>query len=125
MIIPQQTYKEFWDNLEKYDEGRDKVKKIKLQSLRRKYELMFMEEDQKVVDYFSKLITMVNQMKACGETITKQHIVEKVMKNLSPRIDFIVVPNQESKDVKAMKIKEPESYLEAHEPESYSLRSYI
>jgi hypothetical protein len=36
------------------------VKQIKLQSLRRKYELMLMEEDQKIVDYFSKLMDVVN-----------------------------------------------------------------
>jgi len=64
--------KEAWNILEKYHEGDDKVEQIKLQSLRRKFELMQMEDEQKIVDYISKLINVVNQMKACGEVVTNQ-----------------------------------------------------
>jgi len=69
---------------------------IKLQSLRRKFELVQMEEEQKIVEYIFKLINIVNQMKACGEAMTDQQIVEKIMKTLSSRFDFIVVAIQES-----------------------------
>lgn len=31
-----------------------------------------MEEDQKIAYYFSRLITMVNQMKACSDVVTDQ-----------------------------------------------------
>jgi hypothetical protein len=48
------------------------VKQVKLQSLRRKYELMLMEEDQKITEYSSKLMIVVNQMKACGEDFSDQ-----------------------------------------------------
>lgn len=46
--------KETCDILEKYDKG----DKVKLQSLRRKYELM--QENHKINYYFSKLIDRVN-----------------------------------------------------------------
>jgi len=42
--------------MENYHNGGEKVKQVKLQSYRRKYEMMQMEEDQKVSDYFSKMI---------------------------------------------------------------------
>jgi hypothetical protein len=58
--------------LAKYYDGGDKVKQVKLQSLRRKYELMLMEEDQKITEYSSKLMIVVNQMKACGEDFSDQ-----------------------------------------------------
>ena len=76
---------------------------------------MQMEDDQKIAEYISKLINLVNQMKACGEAMTDQQIVEKIMRTLSPRFDFIVVAIQESKDVKTLKIEELQSSLEAHE----------
>jgi hypothetical protein len=44
--------KEAWDILEKYHDGGEKVKQVKLQSLRRKYEMMQMEDEQKIGDYF-------------------------------------------------------------------------
>jgi len=55
------------------------VKQVKLQSYRRKYEMMQMEEDQKVSDYFSKMIEIVNLMKNCGENISDQMEVEKIL----------------------------------------------
>ncbi|MCI41122.1 F-box protein, partial [Trifolium medium] len=67
---------------------------------------MLMEEDQKIADYFSKLMTVVNQMKTCGEEFTDQQINEKVMRTLTSKFDFIVVAIQESKDVRTMRIEE-------------------
>jgi archaellum biogenesis ATPase FlaH len=60
------------------------VKQIKLQYLRRKFELMQMEEEQKIADYISKLVNVVNQRKAFIETISDQQIVEKIMRTISP-----------------------------------------
>jgi len=76
---------------------------------------MQMEDDQKIAEYISKLINIVNRMKACGEVMIDQQIIEKIMRTLSSRFDFIVVAIQESKDVKTLKIKELQSSLEAHE----------
>ncbi|PNX79166.1 retrovirus-related Pol polyprotein from transposon TNT 1-94, partial [Trifolium pratense] len=59
--------KEAWDILVKYHDGGDKVKQVKLQSLRRKYELMLMEDDQRIADYCSKLMVVVNQMRTCED----------------------------------------------------------
>lgn len=97
--------KEAWDVLERYHEGDVKVKQITLQSLRIKFKLMQMEDEQKIVEYIFKLINVVNQMKPCGEAIPDQQIIEKIMRTLSSRFDFIVVAIQESKDVKTLKIE--------------------
>jgi len=65
------------DILEKYHDGGDKVKQIKLKFLIKMYELMLMEENHKFVDYFARLITMVNQMNVYGEAIVEQEVVER------------------------------------------------
>jgi len=74
------------------------VKQVKLQSYRRKYEMMQMEEDQKVSDYFSKMIEIMNLMKNHGENISDHMVVEKVLRSLSQKFDFIVVAIQEAKE---------------------------
>ncbi|PNY02359.1 F-box protein [Trifolium pratense] len=107
--------KEVWDILEGYHTGGDKVKRVKLQAYRRQYESLQMEEDQKVSDYFSKLLAIMNQMQTCGETITDQMVVEKVLRSLNPKFDFIVVAIEEEKDITTVKIKELQSSLEAQE----------
>jgi hypothetical protein len=61
---------------------------------------MSMEEDQRINDYFTKLLFMVNQMKASGEDTLAQQIVGKIMRSLTSKFYFIVVAIQEAKDVK-------------------------
>ncbi|GAU43485.1 hypothetical protein TSUD_91950 [Trifolium subterraneum] len=107
--------KEAWDILESYHEGGAKVKKVKLQAYRRQYESMVMEENQKVSDNFSKVLALVHQMQNCGETITDEMVVEKVMRSLTPGFDYVVVAIEYSKDTSTMKIEELQSALEAHE----------
>jgi len=34
-----------------------------------------MEKDNKIADYFSNLIVMVNQMKTCDENVTGQQVI--------------------------------------------------
>ncbi|XP_019438997.1 PREDICTED: uncharacterized protein LOC109344700 [Lupinus angustifolius] len=109
------TAKDAWDILTRSHYGGDKIKKVKLQTLRRQYELLQMEESDKVGDYFTKVITITNHMKGRGETVTDLMIIEKIMRSLPQKIDYIVVAIEESKDVSIMKIKELQSSLEAHE----------
>ncbi|KAK2439455.1 putative mitochondrial protein [Trifolium repens] len=107
--------KEAWDILQAYHDGGEKVKQVKLQSYRKSYEMMQMEDDQKVSDYFSKLLAVVHQMQTCGENITDKMVVEKVLRSLNQKFDFIVVAIQESHDISDMKIEALQSSLEAHE----------
>ncbi|XP_019433850.1 PREDICTED: uncharacterized protein LOC109340583 [Lupinus angustifolius] len=109
------TSKEAWDILIRSHSGGDKIKKVKLQTLRRQYELIHMEESDKVGEYFTNVLTITNQMKGCGEVITDLMIIEKIMRSLPQKFDFIVVAIEESKDVSSMKVEELQSSLEAHE----------
>ncbi|KAF1867349.1 hypothetical protein Lal_00049778 [Lupinus albus] len=108
------TAKEAWDILVRSHDGGVKIKKVKLQTLRKQYELTQMEENDKVKDYFTKILTLTNLMKGCGEVITDL-IIEKVMRSLPQRFDYIIVAIEESKNVTFMKIEELQSSLEAHE----------
>ncbi|XP_019423028.1 PREDICTED: uncharacterized protein LOC109332500 [Lupinus angustifolius] len=114
-IAGVKTAKEAWDSLEKSYEGAAKIKKVKLQTIRRKYELLQMEESDTISDYLTKILTLTNQMKACGEEVRDQSVVEKMLRTLTPKYDHIVVAIEESKDLEAYKFEELQSSLEAHE----------
>ncbi|WVZ25062.1 hypothetical protein V8G54_003606 [Vigna mungo] len=62
-----------------------------------------------------QVLSITNQMKRCGESISDVMVVEKIMRSLPQRFDYIVVAIQESKDTGKMKIEELQSSLEAHE----------
>ncbi|CAL0302420.1 unnamed protein product [Lupinus luteus] len=109
------TAKEAWDSLEKSHEGADKIKKVKLQTLRRKYELLQMEENESVSAYLAKILSLTNQMKACGKVFKVKFVIEKVLRTLTPKYDHIIVAIEESKDLENYKLEELQSSLEAHE----------
>lgn len=54
-------------------------------------------------------------MKTCGELISEQKIMEKILLRLTPQFDHIVVAIDESKDLEELKVEEPQNSLEAHE----------
>lgn len=72
--------KESWDILEKYFGGVEKVKKVRLQTLKRTYEMLHMEESESVFDFFTRVIRMVNQIKMYGEVLTSTSIVANILR---------------------------------------------
>ncbi|KAK2386221.1 hypothetical protein QL285_060140 [Trifolium repens] len=114
-IADSETAKAAWDTLIRCYGGDASVKKVKLQSLRKQYENLNMKNNEKVPEYISRMILITNEMKACGETLSEQVIIEKVLRSLTPQFDYIVVAIEHSKDLSTIKVEELQSSLEAHE----------
>ncbi|XP_017431733.1 uncharacterized protein LOC108339095 [Vigna angularis] len=114
-ISKADTAKEVWDILVKtYGDG-DKNKKIKLQELRRQFEILIMDEDETVAEYFDKVQELVNKLRACKDAISDVYIVDKILRTLTPRFDHVVVAIEEARNLETMEIKELLHSLEAHE----------
>lgn len=114
-IADVKSSKEAWDTLENSYKGGAKILKVRLQALRRQFELLQMEENETVAEYFIKIQSLVNQMKSNGEKMEDLKIVEKVLRSLQSKFDHIVVAIEESKNLDVMTIEELQSSLEAHE----------
>jgi hypothetical protein len=52
-------------------------------------------------------------MKSCGETFTTRTIVEKVLRTLNSKFDFIAVALEESKNLDVLKLEELQGSLES------------
>ncbi|XP_019434427.1 PREDICTED: uncharacterized protein LOC109341078 [Lupinus angustifolius] len=114
-IAATKNSQEAWGILEKCNKGAEQLKKVRLSTMRRQYELMQMESQERVAQYFNRIITHTNAMKACGELISDQNIVEKFLRTLSPCFDHIVVAIEEYKKLKEIRVEELQGSLEAHE----------
>jgi hypothetical protein len=114
-IASATSSKQAWEILSNAHGGGDKVKKVRLQALRRQYELLGMMDKESIGDFFTRLQTLVNTMKNLGEQISDQQVIEKVLRTLNPQFDHIVVAIEESKDLSTMSVNELQSSLEAHE----------
>jgi len=103
-ISKASTVEEAWDILSAGYGNSGKIKKVKIQSLRRQYELLAMGEQEIVVDCFSRLQILVNDMRNCDESMEDSRIVEKVLRTLTSRFEHIVVAVEESKDLESMTV---------------------
>ena len=64
---------------------------MRLQTLRRQYELLQMENTDTIDVYINKVLALTNQMKTNGETHSEQAKVEKILRSLTLIFEHVVV----------------------------------
>ncbi|XP_026384929.1 uncharacterized protein LOC113280533 [Papaver somniferum] len=107
--------KEAWDGLVSYYTGSDKVKKVRLQTLKRKYKLLQMETTETISYFFSKTLNLVNEMKANGDTVEDSIVVEKILRSLPEKFEAKVTSIEECNTAATMTFNELLGSLQAYE----------
>jgi gag-polypeptide of LTR copia-type len=95
--------------------GADRVKQVRLQTLRGELESMKMKETESVSDYITCVQAVVNQLIRNGETLTDARVVEKILRSLTDNFENVVCVIEESKDLAKLTVDELAGSLEAHE----------
>jgi hypothetical protein len=72
--------------------GNERVRKSLLQKLRRDFEILEMNESEKVEEYFKRVLTITNKMRSNGETMTESKVVEKILRTLSEKFMYMLYP---------------------------------
>ncbi|XP_028067420.1 uncharacterized protein LOC114270171 [Camellia sinensis] len=96
-------------------EGNARVKRSILQALRKEFETLEMKIGEKVCDYFSRVMSVANKMRVHGERMVDVTIVEKILRSLTDKFNYIVCSIEESKDIDQLSIDELQSSLIVHE----------
>ncbi|MCI20020.1 retrovirus-related Pol polyprotein from transposon TNT 1-94, partial [Trifolium medium] len=92
-------------------QGSTKAKRAQLQALRREFEVLGMKESGFVNDYFARTLVIANCMTAQAERMEPVVIVEKILRSMTPKFNYVVCSIEESNDVTAMSIDELQSSL--------------
>ena len=109
------TASEAWTILSTNYKGDDKIKRVRLQTLRHQYELLQMETTETIDVYINKVLALTNQMKTNGETHSEQENVEKILRSLTPRFEHVVAAIEEANDISKMTVRLLSSSLQVHE----------
>ena len=92
-----------------------KAKRVQLQTLRAKFETLKMQSLENIVDYVTRLQTVVNEMKRNGKTPDKVRVMEKLLRSLTCKSDYVVTAIEESKVLSKISLDELMGSLQAHE----------
>ncbi|KAF2300982.1 hypothetical protein GH714_018927 [Hevea brasiliensis] len=114
-ILKKDTAKDIWDAMKKKFEGNAKVKRSHLQALRREFETLEMRSSEGVTEYFSRVMTVANKMRLYGEDMQDVKVVEKILRSLTEKFNYVVCSIEESKDIDALTVDELQSSLIVHE----------
>jgi gag-polypeptide of LTR copia-type len=109
------TSNEAWNILEKVFKGTDRVKQVRLQTLRGELESIKMKESESVSDYITRVQAVVNQLIRNGEALTDARVVEKILRSLIDNFENVMCAIEEPKDLTNLTVDELAGSLEAHE----------
>lgn len=114
-ILKKDTAKDIWDAMKRKYEGNTRKKRSNLQGLCRDFETLEMKSGETITVYFSKVMAVANKMRVYGDVMTDVTVVEKILRSLTDKFNYIVCAIEESKDIDVMSIDELQSSLIVHE----------
>ena len=107
--------KEMWEKLVGLYDGDSKVKKAKLQTRRRQFERLKMEDEEDIAAYLLRVAEVVNSLKGLDEKVEESTIVQKVLRSLLDRFDSKISVIEEAKDLDTLKMDELHGILTTYE----------
>ncbi|GAU28453.1 hypothetical protein TSUD_55040 [Trifolium subterraneum] len=110
-ILVRETSKDIWDAMKRKYQGSTKVKRAHLQALMRKFEILAMKESESVNEYFARTLAIANKMSTQGETMQEVAVVEKILRSLLPKFNYVVSSIEEANDINTLSIDGLQSCL--------------
>ncbi|BBG97239.1 hypothetical protein Prudu_006294, partial [Prunus dulcis] len=114
-ILEKDTSHQIWESMKKKYQGSRKVKRAQLQAIRRDFETLQMKNGESVNEYIGKAMSMANKMRIHDHKIKDNEVVEKIMRSMALKFDYVVYSIGESNDIENMSIDELQSSLLVHE----------
>ncbi|KAI3701552.1 hypothetical protein L6452_26726 [Arctium lappa] len=107
--------KDAWETLHRTYRGEERVKTIRLQTLRCELDNLRMKDAETIEEFYNRIVTLTNQMRVNDEVIDDKRVVEKILRSLTRKFEYIVVAIEESKDISTLSLESLLGTLQSHE----------
>jgi len=114
-ILKKDTAKDIWDSMKKKYQGTARVKRAQLQALRKEFEILYMKKGESVNDYFARTPSIANKMRIHGESLEDFAVIEKILRLMTHKFDYVVCAIEESNDIDSLSIDVLQSSLLVHD----------
>ncbi|XP_022852868.1 uncharacterized protein LOC111374431 [Olea europaea var. sylvestris] len=114
-ILNKDTSKSIWDSLKQKYQGTARVQRAQLQALRKEFKVLTMKVGESMNEYFARTLTIANKMRNHGEKTTNVVVIEKMLRFMSTKFEYVVCSIEESNDLDNLSIDELQSSLLVHE----------
>ena len=109
------TAKETWEGLLKKFVHVDRVKKSRIQSLKKEFDHILMGNEESVGDFTRRFSSIVTKLRALGEKVTEMEIVSKLLRATPERFDHLTSSMEQFGGIDDMSLEEVIGSLMAHE----------
>jgi len=110
-ILVKDSAKDIWDAMCRKYQGSNKVKRAQLQALRKQFEILAMKEGETIDEYFARALSIASKMTTHGDKMDQTLVVEKILRSLTSKFNYVVCTTEESNDVTALSVDELQSSL--------------
>ena len=111
----EKTAKQTWLTLKVKSGGVSRIRKARIQSLKRDYENLSMDDDDLFLDYFGRLSCVVNELRSLGGVITDAEVAAKLLRSVSSKFDAITTSIEQFQDLETITLEEVIGTLKVHE----------
>ncbi|GLT87811.1 hypothetical protein SLE2022_058710 [Rubroshorea leprosula] len=114
-ILNKSTSKNIWDSMKKKYQGNERARQQQRQALRAEFEVLQMQIGESVDDYFARTMAIANKMRIHGENLEDVAIVEKILRSMTTKFNYVVCSIEESNNIEALFLDELQNSLLIHE----------
>ena len=115
---------EMWETLEVTHEGTNEVKRARINSLTREYELFSMNQGESIQDMQKRFTHIVNHLITLGKSFQNEDLINKVLRCLNRNWQPKVTAIAESRDLATMSLATLFGKLQEHELELSRLQQH-
>ncbi|KAL8107947.1 hypothetical protein AgCh_024380 [Apium graveolens] len=114
-IASNETTKDAWEMIKTLCQGAEREKKARIQTLKSEFEMLSMNDSEKIEDFHIRMNSLVTKIRALGETMEGSYVINKLLRNVLPRFVRITLTLEQFGDMENMTVEEIVGSLKAHE----------